>query len=133
MSEIDEAASEHVRSHLRRHLQDKARRYKTVTYRDLVDEVGGRDGERFSGPRSPALFKMLGEINEFEPKFLDEPLLLSAVVIHAGSDRQPGSGFFKSAKALRFSVPGTEEGRSDFWARQLERVWTAYGKDGDGR
>lgn len=133
MWEIDEAAWEQVRSHLHRHLQDKARRYETVTYRDLVDEVGGRDGESFSGPWSPALFKMLGEINELESNYLDEPLLISAVVIRAGSDQQPGPGFFKSAKTLRFSVPSTEEGRGDFWARQLERVRTAYGKDGDGR
>jgi hypothetical protein len=134
MWEIDDAVWEKVCDRVRSQLQIVARVRGTVSYSDLVIEVnaGAGEGERFESPRSHALADMLGQINASEKLYLGEPLLLSAVVVYF-DEPYPGVGFFASAKHLGCAVPDDDIGQRVFWGREIERVWEAYGRKGDGR
>ena len=123
--EIDEADWEMVREAVNVQLRSAARASTTISYSDLVANVG-----YFSGPDSHALAAMLGEINGQEPPYKDRPLLLSAVVTHK-DDAFPGVGFFTAAEQLGKSVPKSDEERRVFWARELDLVIEAYSRRGD--
>lgn len=132
MWEIDDTAWDEVRDTVLAVLKDVGRRRMTISYGDLVARVGGEKGQRFDRPNSSALTRMLGQINSAEPIYHNEPLMISAVVVHV-DDRNPGSGSFVAAEELGFAVPKDGIEQRNFWAQQLERVWGAYGKDSDGR
>jgi len=123
--EIDQADWDLVKAAVRRQMVVSARNRTTLSYTELVDEVG-----HFSGPDSHALAEMLGEINAEEDFYKDRPLLLSAVVTHK-NDAYPGVGFFAAAEHLGRSVPRADEQRRIFWAKELELVFEAYGRLGD--
>ena len=123
--EIDEADWDLAKTAVKRRLVASARASSTLSYSELVHEVG-----YFSGPDSHALAEMLGEINAEEDPYKDQPLLLSAVVTHK-NDAYPGVGFFSAAEYLGKSVPRADEERRVFWAKELEAVFEAYGRSGD--
>lgn len=132
MWEINEESWDQVAEGVRRRLETTGRQRTTITYSDLVSAVDGPEGQRFEGPHSHALAHMLGQLNGMEKPYQGTPLLLSAVVVHVG-DTYPGGGFFAAAEALGCTIPDDDVGRRAFWGREVERVWEAYGRKGDGR
>lgn len=132
MWEINEASWDLVAERLHSRLEKTARQKTTITYGSLVGGLDASDGERFEGPQSHALAHMLGQLNAMEKPYKGTPLLLSAVVVHVG-DTYPGGGFFAAAEALGCTIPEDDVGRRAFWGREVERVWEAYGRKGDGR
>jgi hypothetical protein len=123
--EIDEADWDFAKQAVRRELEKGARIHDTISYSDLVANVG-----YFSGPDSHALARMLGEINAEERPYKGQPLLLSAVVTHK-NDKYPGVGFFTVAEDLGMSVPTGDEQQRIFWAGELDLVFEAYSRRGD--
>ena len=104
--EIDEAAWDQVRERVHAALRAVARRRATISYSALVADVGGAEGQRFDGADSPALARMLGQINSLEPAFRGKPLLLSAVVVHRAEVKLLGWRFRRIRGSSRQCVPG---------------------------
>jgi hypothetical protein len=111
---------------IRGELERSARIHDTISYSDLVANVG-----YFSGPDSHAFSAILGEINAEERPHKGRALLLSAFVTHKNDRTYPGVGFFTAAGHLGKSVPRTDEERRVFWAGDLALVFEAYGRRGD--
>lgn len=50
--------------------------------------------------------------------------MLSALVVHKGSDYQPGPGFFELAKELGHNTSDIEK----FWIQEVKKVFAAWAK-----
>lgn len=99
-------------------LVELARAERLTTYSDIAPLAGlsmdvDEDRERIS--------QLLGEIVRHEIA-ADRPML-TAIVVHRGSDNNPGEGFFAIATELnRFNGSRQQMHRLEFWVRQVGEV-----------
>ncbi|HTB81841.1 MAG TPA: hypothetical protein VK717_13230 [Opitutaceae bacterium] len=71
--------------------------------------------------------EILEEIGRHEEKE-DRPML-TAIVIHAGGDNNPGNGFFELAKSLgRYGGSKNEQRRVEFWVKQVAETHAFWQK-----
>lgn len=105
-------------------LVDLARAQRLTTYSDIAPLAGlsmdvDQDRERIS--------QLLGEIVVHEVR-QGRPML-TAIVVHRGSDNNPGEGFFAIATELGlFNGSRQQLPRLEFWVRQVQLVndhWSA--------
>jgi hypothetical protein len=73
-------------------------------------------------PYSSLMNHLLGAV--FEEEYEAGRPALTSIVTHKYGDKEPGSGFYEMARVLghRFTEPYL------FWAEQVQRVFTKYGK-----
>jgi hypothetical protein len=98
----------------------RAAEYRGVTtYQDIAVIMG----IRLKGLHMAAeIGHILGEVSEDEVR-AGRPML-SAVVVNVQG--KAGPGFFALAKELKRMAPGEDEG--DFWNRELEAAYKAWGR-----
>lgn len=105
-------------------LVDLARTQRLTTYSDIAPLAGlsmdvDQDRERISQLLSEIV---LHEVGQGRP-------MLTAIVVHRGSDNNPGEGFFSIATELGlFNGSRQQLQRLEFWVRQVQLVnghWSA--------
>jgi hypothetical protein len=105
-------------------LVELARAQQLTTYSDIAPLAGlsmevEQDRERISQLLGEIV---LHEVGEGRP-------MLTAIVVHRGSDNNPGEGFFAIATQLgRFNGSRQQLPRLEFWVRQVQEVnscWSA--------
>ena len=115
-------AWEQAREQAREHLISVAKKKKAlITYGDLAKKITART---FKHPRFVGLDKLLGEISEAEHHAGRG--MLTALVVNK-SEGEPGRGFYKLARELKFGVSGNMA-KGLVWASQLHKVWTYWGR-----
>lgn len=97
-----------------------ARRGSAITYSELVREIEAMPLE----PDSKVLAAILDEISRTSNQEL--VCMLSAVVVHKGSDELPGPGFFALATSLGRDITD----KLAFHAAEIARVHAAYARGG---
>jgi hypothetical protein len=73
-------------------------------------------------PYSALMNHLLGAV--FQDEHAAGRPALTSIVTHEDSDKEPGSGFYAQARSLgyRFTEPYV------FWAEQVQKVFTRYGR-----
>jgi hypothetical protein len=100
-------------------LTELARARQLTTYSDIAPLAGlsmenDEDRERIS--------QLLGEIVLHESA--NGRPMLTALVVHRGSDNNPGEGFFAIANEVgRFNGSRQKLPRLEFWVRQVQEVY----------
>ncbi len=100
-------------------LSSYAKKRQMVPYSEFVVDI---HAVQFDGPHDPRLWHLLGEISEAESEAGRG--MLSALVVHKGSDYQPGPGFFELAKELGHDTSDIEK----FWIQEVKKVFAAWAK-----
>lgn len=125
-SRIDETEWEAGIALVRHKLETVARSAQTITYNDLVVALKSQGlPPRFLGA-------MLDEIDTTERLYQGRRLRLSAIVVRT-RDMHGGAGHLVPTLHLKTMLLDDDTDQRAFWGRQVERVWQAYGRKGDGR
>lgn len=101
-----------TKEHMTRLLRELAAQERTMSYSELVGQVGPLQ----LPPDSNALAAMLGEISTEENDAGRG--MLSVVVVHKEGDMKPGPGFFELAQKLG-RVVGDQDA---FWISEFKQV-----------
>lgn len=113
------------RDWITRRLYRVARDRSTITYSDLCAEAARAGAIRLE-PHDAPLAALLGQVNVLEHE-AGRPLI-SALVVHKTGDWQPGVGFWSMARDLGIDPGSDDEVRMEFWVRELENCYTAWGR-----
>ncbi|GIJ42925.1 hypothetical protein [Micromonospora andamanensis] len=109
-----EAAQEEVR----RAILDAAYDRRMTWYGEVAAKVDAADID----PYSALMNHLLGAV--FEDEHAAGRPALTSIVTHKDGDKEPGLGFYAQARSLgyRFTEPYV------FWAEQVQKVFTRYGR-----
>jgi len=96
-------------------LIEVAKRENTITYKNLMEKMGG-PGRGYIG-------EILEEICQRERD--EKRPLLSALVVHS-NDQLPGYAFWKLSFMPEGIRNGTKEAKRKFWKQQRSEVWKKW-------
>lgn len=101
----------------RNKLIEIARNRKTITYNELMEEIGG-PGRGYIG-------QVLKEVCQREHQ--EGHPLLSALVV-SFKDKHPGDGYWKAPLVLKSIGNSSKEQQLDFWEKKRQQVYQYWRK-----
>lgn len=107
---------------LYQHLVTLAGERRLTTYSDIAPLLGLSMDNEIDRER---ISEILGEILRHE--IAQGRPLLTAIVVHRGTDNNPGEGFFSTAREFgRFDGGRDQLRRLEFWVLEVNRVYAQW-------